>query len=64
MKLIRSIYEDKTGRTWEVEQLKLPRPDGRRGYYTGWSIQSGKYSNRGKNKKELLEWAESVVSGI
>lgn len=61
MKLLRTIYEDADGRTWEVEEIKLPRPDGKRGVYKGWMIQSGKYSNRGPNKKKLLEWASAVT---
>jgi len=62
MKLIRTIYEDKTGRLWEVEQILLPRPDGRRGVYRAWLIQSGKFSHRAKSKRELFDYVAEVLS--
>lgn len=61
MTLIRSIYEDKWGRHWEVEYVRLPRPDGRRGVHQSWTIQSGKHSYRAKSKRELFKWAATIT---
>ena len=60
MTQVSTIYQDKTGRLWEVSQLKLPRPDGGRGVYRAWLIQSGTHSYKGRTKKEVLSWAAAV----
>lgn len=61
MRLIRTIYEDSTGRLWEVEFTRIPDPTSRVGSREVWRIQSGRHSFTGPSKRELFRLAQATV---
>ena len=61
MKLIRTIYEDSTGRLWEVEFTRAPDPTSRVGSREVWRIQSGRHLFIGPSKRELFRLAQATV---
>lgn len=61
MRLIRTIYEDSTGRLWEVEFTRIPDPASRVGSREVWRIQSGRHVFTGPSKRELFRLAQATV---
>lgn len=64
MKLLRTIYQDSTGRLWEVEFTQVSDPTRRSGSREAWRIQSGRHTFVADSKKELFRLAQTAVSDL